>query len=57
MTYADLMQIIGNMTEEQKQMDVVVFNANSEEYSCVVAVENEDQTDVLDKEHPFLVID
>jgi hypothetical protein len=45
-----------NMTREQRKSDVTVFDANEGEYYPCSAIGVEEETDVLDKGHPYLTI-
>lgn len=59
MTYRDLAEYIGNLTDEQKDSSVTIFVYGVEEYYPLMgdypAVEAEGD-DVLDDGHPYLVI-
>ena len=44
------------MTREQRKSDVTVFDANDGEYHPCSSILVEEETDVLDKGHPFLTI-
>jgi len=59
MTYRELSEYIENLTEEQKNCDVTVYVSGVDEYYSLVgdfpALES-DHDDVLDKDHPYLVI-
>jgi len=57
MTYADLARIIKSMPKEKQKQDVTVFDARDDEYRPVFSVEEEEEDDVLEKGHPFLVIE
>jgi hypothetical protein len=56
-TYRQLQDTIQNMTEEQKNCDVTVFDAEVDEYHPLGKIGfSDDGCDVLDKNHPVLVI-
>jgi hypothetical protein len=44
------------MTREKRKSDVTVFDANDGEYHPCSAIRVEEETDVLDKGHPYLTI-
>ncbi len=61
MTWAELAEYIGNLSQEQQQTDVTVYVSGVDEFYPLVAdypvVEaSADKTDVLDDGHPYLVI-
>lgn len=59
MTYRELAQKIEALLEYQKDCNVTIYNADIEEYIPVQYGAYEDDlmgTDVLDKGHPYLVI-
>jgi hypothetical protein len=45
-----------NMTREQRKSDVTIFDSNDGEYHPCSAIRVEEETDVLDKGHPYLSI-
>lgn len=57
-TYRQLLDTIQNMTEEQKDYNVTVFDRIGEEYFPVNKIEFTDDRacDVLDDNHPVLII-
>ncbi len=57
MTYAELASMIANMTDEQKSMTVTVYIEDKDEYFGMneLATSQHDN-DVLDSDHPYLVI-
>jgi|694.fasta_scaffold03312_69 hypothetical protein len=58
MTWSELCQLIAEMSDEQKQMDVTIYVAENEEFFPVDSLKNceESNEDSLDPGHPFLVI-
>ena len=59
MTYNELAEYIGNLTDEQKDTDVTVYVSGVDEYYSLVGdypVVEAERSDVLDKSHPYLVI-
>jgi len=57
MTYAQLKAHIETMDNEQLNQDVTIFLATEDEYMPVFNIEYaEDNNDVLDKNHPFLIV-
>jgi hypothetical protein len=54
LTYRDLYRKIEKMSEYQKDMDVTMFDPNDEEYYALCKLSFTDETDVLDKQHPYL---
>jgi hypothetical protein len=55
-TYAQLAELISKMTNEQKQMNVTVYLQGPDEFVPVQMVNVTTDTDVLDENHPYLVI-
>ena len=45
-----------NMTREQRKSDVTVFDGNEGEYYPCPTIRVAEETDVLDKGHPYLEI-
>ena len=57
MTYHELAHFIfAEMTEEQQQMDVTIYDGQTDDFVPMVKVEFTKETDVLDKNHPYLII-
>lgn len=60
MTWKELQEHIEVMDEEQTNSDVTVYFAEQDEYHPLLAGSKEltfaPHTDVLDKNHPFLII-
>jgi hypothetical protein len=54
MTYRELAEKIEWMTEQQKDLDVTVFDMNDEEFYALKDLDFVKEDDVLDKGHPFL---
>ena len=57
LTYEELKAHIEVMDEEQLKQNVTVHDKYSDEYEPVRSLEFAPETDVLDKNHPFLEID
>ena len=55
MTWEQLKAHIEVMDEEQLKTDATVYDANEDEYFPVQDIDFAPETDVLDKNHPFLV--
>lgn len=57
-TYRELAQYINDMlTEEQKDLDVSIYLTNTDEYFSCTGTSIQEETDILDKDHPYLTID
>jgi hypothetical protein len=58
MTYAELLNILYAMPKDRLEDDVVVFDAEEDEFYPVSSAEfsNEETNDVLDQGHLFLVL-
>jgi len=54
MTYKELAMEIAKFNKEQLLQDVTVFNTFDQEYFPVRYIETEEETDVLNKGHPYL---
>lgn len=56
MTYRELyLEIKNNFSEEQKDMDVTIFDTDNEEYYKVNSeIKYTETDDVLDKNHPII---
>jgi succinate dehydrogenase flavin-adding protein (antitoxin of CptAB toxin-antitoxin module) len=58
MTYRQLMKMIEEMTDEQKDSDVTFFDNNDQDFyalSGLVFNEPPLETDVLDRDHPYFI--
>lgn len=57
-TYRELKALLDEMTDAQLDCDVVVWDMSADEYRPVTKVETSTyECDVLDLEHPMLVVD
>jgi hypothetical protein len=56
MTYEELAEAISKMSPEQRQSNVTVYVASSDEYYPVNKVDFSPEDDVLDQNHPFLPV-
>lgn len=57
MTYRELAEKIGRMSDEEKDCDVSVHSVIEDEYFSIsdqVSFINEDESDVMDDGHPYL---
>jgi hypothetical protein len=54
MTYKELKAHIEVMDEEQLNQDVTLFDTEAEEFYPVNDIDFAPETDVLDKNHPYL---
>ena len=57
MTYLQLANEISKMTDEQVACDVTVYVGGQDEYYPVDEIVINNDTDVLDENHPVIVID
>lgn len=58
MTYKELADYIhSDMTEEQLDMDVIIFVPGVDEYYGAVMTYTDEDCDVLDENHPVLTLD
>jgi hypothetical protein len=58
MTYQQLMNVIFNMTPEQRKQDVTIYIRSNDEYFPMLGdVVITEETDTLDKGHPYLQIE
>ena len=55
MTYKQLKSHIEVMDKEQLNQDVTLFNTETEEFYQVNDIDFIPETDVLDKNHPYLI--
>ena len=57
MTWMDLKAQIDEMTEEQRYTDVTVYDpADMEFYPVIGQIKLNENSDVLDEGHPFIVV-
>ena len=56
LTYRELFDLIGKMSEEQLNANVTVRIAEQDEFFPVEELKYSPVTDVLDKDHPYLEI-
>lgn len=55
MNWLELKEKIKSMTPEQQNTNVTLYDYNDEEFCALEKVEFAKETDVLDKDHPYLV--
>ena len=54
-TYRKLAEIINTFTEDQKDLDVSVYNIDEDEFYSADCVGLSEEDDVLEKDHPYIV--
>ena len=55
LTYRELFDLIGRMSEEELDMNVTIHTPNNDEYFAVANMEYaKADLDILDKGHPYL---
>lgn len=57
MTYRQLANLIAALTEEQKDANVTVLCRTQDEFFPVIGCDTQDEDDVLDDNHPYLIIE
>ena len=57
MTWRELATLIAGMTTEQQDTDVTVYSLSDDEFLPVQQITQTKVADVLDADHPYLVID
>jgi len=56
MTYKELLERLKGLSEEQLNCDVTVYDDYGDEYHGWVEFGIVEETDVLDKDHPILIL-
>lgn len=56
MTYKQMLSFINELSDEQLEMDVTVYLETDDEFFPVLDFAVTDETDVLDTDHPYIVI-
>ena len=57
MTYRQLANLIASLTEEQKDANVTILCRTQDEFFPVIGCDTQDGDDVLDDNHPYLIIE
>lgn len=57
MTYAQLLKRLQKLTPEQLSCDATIWDKHQDEYYAMNEFLISKETDILDKHHPFLVLD
>lgn len=55
MTYRNLLESLKDLSPEQLDMDVTVFDGENDEFYPVISFDITTETDVLDDNHPFVI--
>jgi hypothetical protein len=56
MTYKQLFEYLKTLDREQMQMDVSIYDPTVDEYYPTVGFGITNETDVLDENHPFIIL-
>lgn len=56
MTWDELHEQIKSLTPEQRKKDVAIFDPNEDEYHACFALSINMGNDVLDENHPYLIL-
>lgn len=56
MTYSNLLEFLNSLNQEQLEQDVTIHIVDSDEYYPILGCSFAEETDVLDKEHPFIEV-
>ena len=56
MTYNDLKNALTRLSPSQLNMDVTIYIEKDDEFFAAETIEIMSETDILDKNHPFLTI-
>lgn len=56
MTYKQLLELLKTLEPEQMKMDVSIYDPTVDEYYSTVGFGITNDTDVLDEDHPFIIL-
>lgn len=55
-TYRELLQALKELTEEELDLEVIVFDSENGQYLPVICTDKTDATECLGNGHPILII-
>lgn len=56
MTYQNLLELLQTLDHEQLKMNVSIYDPTIEEYYTVCGFGITNENDVLDEDHPFIIL-